>query len=101
MDAMSSGPRESLEPDIATLLADSAEKAIQYVAGIDKREVAPRISALARLDELHEPFPEAPTAPEKVLAQLHEIGSPSTACSGPRRSKWLSGRKCTRRSPKR
>jgi glutamate/tyrosine decarboxylase-like PLP-dependent enzyme len=78
---MQATPQESIAPPIRELLTDSAERAIRYVEGIPQREVAPPATALARLQELHAPFPSAPTSPSKVLAWLDEIGSPSTVAT--------------------
>ncbi len=60
------------------LLHSVAERAANYLEGLDQRGVAPSDEAVKRLAELDEALPDAPTAPEKVLAMLDEIGSPAT-----------------------
>jgi glutamate/tyrosine decarboxylase-like PLP-dependent enzyme len=68
-----------------SLLTDSAHRAITYLEGLETRAVAPTPEAVANLARLEEPLPTHPTAPELVLEQLDEIGSPATmAMAGPR-----------------
>jgi len=67
------------------LLANAAARAGRYLEEIQVRPVAPSPAAVARLQDLHEPFPAAPSAPGDVLALLDELGSPATmGIAGPR-----------------
>jgi len=60
------------------LLHSVADRAANYLDGLDQRGVAPSDEAVKRLSELDEALPDGQTAPEKVLALLDEIGSPAT-----------------------
>jgi glutamate/tyrosine decarboxylase-like PLP-dependent enzyme len=73
------------ETDPAALLADAASRAARYLSEIQKRPVAPSKEALAGLERLAPPLPEAGLPAERVLALLDEAGSPATLGSaGPR-----------------
>ncbi len=67
------------------LLHSVAERAATYLETQDERGVAPSKEAIERLSELDEALPDAPTAPEKVLAMLDEIGSPATVATSGKR----------------
>ena len=67
------------------LLAAAAERAMQYLEGLDHRSVAPSPHALAQLERFDEALPEEPTDPETVLQMLDELGSPATVASAGRR----------------
>lgn len=68
-----------------SLLNRTAEIAGRYLEGLEARGVAPTPEAVARLAELEEPMPEAPTDPALVLETLDRIGSPATVgMAGPR-----------------
>ena len=60
------------------LLSDVATRASRYLAGINERAVAPSSEALARLQELGGPLPDASADPAQILALLDDIGSPAT-----------------------
>jgi glutamate/tyrosine decarboxylase-like PLP-dependent enzyme len=64
-----------------TLLADTAERAAQYLEGIAERRVAPLPADVARLEALAGPLPELPSDPAAVLSMLDEFGSPATVAS--------------------
>jgi len=67
------------------LLLAAAERASRYLDGLDERAVAPDPAAVARLAALDVPLPDGPTAPDAVLRELDELGSPATmAIAGPR-----------------
>jgi len=67
------------------LLAETADRAARYIAGIADRRVAPLPTDVARLEALGGPLPQSPTEPSQVLALLDDIGSPATVASaGPR-----------------
>lgn len=67
-----------------TLLELAAARAQAYAANITERRVSPAEGALAALAKFHEPFPESPTDPHDVVAQLDALGSPATvATTGP------------------
>jgi glutamate/tyrosine decarboxylase-like PLP-dependent enzyme len=63
------------------LLHMTAERAVQYLDGLDKRGVIPSTEMLARLAELGGPLPDALADPADVLALLDRIGSPATVAS--------------------
>lgn len=63
------------------LLAETAERAARYLAGINDRPVAPRPEAVARLEALGGTLPEGPTSPADVLALLDDVGSPATVAT--------------------
>lgn len=63
------------------LLHTTAQRAVQYLDGLDKRGVAPTPEALAHLVELGGPLPDAPSDPADVLALLDRVGSPATVAS--------------------
>jgi glutamate/tyrosine decarboxylase-like PLP-dependent enzyme len=64
-----------------SLLADAAARAQRYLAGVDRRSVAPDSAALAALEAFAEPLPEEPADPAATLALLDEAGSPATVAS--------------------
>jgi glutamate/tyrosine decarboxylase-like PLP-dependent enzyme len=75
-----------------TSLLAAAKYATDYLRGLDERNVAPTAGALAALESFHEPFPEKPTEPEDVLAQLATMGGPATvAITGGRYFGFVNG----------
>ncbi|MEO8595586.1 MAG: aminotransferase class V-fold PLP-dependent enzyme [Candidatus Solibacter sp.] len=60
------------------LLLNVAQRAARYLEEIQDRRVSPSASAIGELSRFHEPMPDAPTAPEDVIAMLDEAGSPAT-----------------------
>lgn len=70
---------------IRDLLRSTADRAATYLETLDQRGVAPSPEAIARLTELEEQLPDSPTAPDKVLALLDEIGSPATVATAGKR----------------
>ncbi len=65
----------------ATLLQDTAARAIQYLSSLDDRSVAVPPAARANLSALIEPLPEQPSDPAAVLDLLDTLGSPATAAT--------------------
>ncbi|HYM79717.1 MAG TPA: aminotransferase class V-fold PLP-dependent enzyme [Candidatus Dormibacteraeota bacterium] len=63
------------------LLTATAERAARYIAGINDRSVVPTAEALARLQSLGGPLPEAPSDPAQLLALLDDVGSPATVAT--------------------
>jgi glutamate/tyrosine decarboxylase-like PLP-dependent enzyme len=63
------------------LLAETADRAAQYLAGLANRHVAPLAEDLARLDALGGALPQGPSDPSEVLALLDDIGSPATVAT--------------------
>jgi hypothetical protein len=63
------------------LLSDAASRASRYLARINERSVAPSAEAIARLQELGGPLPDASADPAELLALLDEIGSPATVAT--------------------
>lgn len=69
----------------ADLLKDAARRADAYLAGLDRRAVAPDAQAVAALNALDGAMPETPCDAAEVLALLDRYGSPATlAIAGPR-----------------
>ena len=64
--------------EVPTLLAEVAERAGRYLAGLDERPVAPDEAALAGLARFAEPLPERPGNAAATLALLDDVGSPAT-----------------------
>lgn len=60
------------------LLAETAARAANYLAGAGDRRVAPRAEDVSRLNALGGVLPQAGSDPAEVLALLDEIGSPAT-----------------------
>ena len=63
------------------LLRNTAERAIEYLAGLDRRRVAPDPDQVARLQALAGDLQEEPRDPLSVLAFLDDYGSPATVAS--------------------
>jgi glutamate/tyrosine decarboxylase-like PLP-dependent enzyme len=63
------------------LLHMTAERALQYLDGLDQRPAMPAPEALARLAELGGPLPDGPTPAADVVTLLDRIGSPATTAS--------------------
>ena len=60
------------------LLQDAAARADRYLSGLAERRVSPSPDAVARLDRLGGPLPDAGEPASEVLALLDEVGSPAT-----------------------
>jgi glutamate/tyrosine decarboxylase-like PLP-dependent enzyme len=69
------------EASVKKLLAETADRAAQYVTGIGNRRVAPLPADVARLEALGGPLPESPSDPSEVLTLLDSIGSPATVAT--------------------
>ena len=67
--------------EVQALLADAAERAGRYLAGLDERPVAPDGAALAGLARFDEPLPDRAGDPAATLALLDEAGSAATVAS--------------------
>ena len=84
---MAEGVGSTIDPEtlVNDLLRTTAERAGRYLTELPKRRVAPADSALRRLADFDEPFPDGPDDPAGVIALLDEAGSPATVASaGPR-----------------
>ena len=66
---------------MSDLLRDTALRAARYLDSLDARSVAPAPEALAALGKFEQAFPAHGSAPEAVVAELDEIGSPATMAS--------------------
>jgi glutamate/tyrosine decarboxylase-like PLP-dependent enzyme len=67
------------------LLHDVAARASAYLGGLERRKVAPDPAAVAALDALDGPLPQAACDPREVIAMLDGHGSAATmAMAGPR-----------------
>lgn len=80
-------PQETVSPGATThrvdasLLREAAERAIQYLSGLDDRPVAASAAARERLALLDVPLPEHPAAAAAVLDLLDTLGSPATTAT--------------------
>jgi glutamate/tyrosine decarboxylase-like PLP-dependent enzyme len=63
------------------LLAETADRAAEYLVGLAHRNVAPSPEDVARLEVLGGQLPPGPSDPSEVLALLDDIGSPATVAS--------------------
>ena len=70
---------------MSDLLDDASGRARRYLAALDSRAVAPTPEALAALARFDGPLPERASSPDRVLAELDELGSPATVASAGRR----------------
>src|SRR5437667_5590196 len=70
---------------VSDLLDDASGRARRYLAALDSRAVAPSPGALAALAGFDGPLPERASSPDRVLAELDELGSPATVASAGRR----------------
>ena len=70
---------------MSDLLDDASGRARRYLAALDSRAVAPSPEALAALARFDGPLPERASSPDRVLAELDELGSPATVASAGRR----------------
>ncbi|MFN0153709.1 MAG: pyridoxal phosphate-dependent decarboxylase family protein [Gaiella sp.] len=74
------------------LLRLAAELAIDAVAGVDNRPVAPTEAGLAALAAFDEPLPTAGSDPEQTLRLLHDVAGPATmASTGPHYFGFVTG----------
>ncbi len=64
------------------LLAGASQRALRYLAGLDRRPVAPTAAAVAGLDRFDFALPDTGRPAPDVLALLDEAGSPATVASG-------------------
>lgn len=71
----------SIDGEAGRLLADAAERARRYLAGLDDRPVFPGRVALAALASFDEPLPDRPGDPAATLALLDQAGSAATVLS--------------------
>lgn len=60
----------------------AAQAAIEYIAGVNDRPVAPAPEALNALEQLSTPLPDSPTDPAEVTRLLAQYGSPATIANG-------------------
>jgi glutamate/tyrosine decarboxylase-like PLP-dependent enzyme len=63
------------------LIYDAAKRAARYLSGLEQRRVSPAGEDVARLRGLDLPLQEAPIPPERVLAELDDLGSPATVAT--------------------
>jgi len=62
-------------------LRKAAERAYDYLRGVQSRHVAPTAEATARLEQFHETFPEEPCDPAEVVELLDRFGAPATVAT--------------------
>ena len=60
------------------ILEDAAQRAIQYLNGLEKRKVAPSAQSIDALKALDVPLQDETLAAESVLAELDQLVSPAT-----------------------
>lgn len=70
------------------LLIDAAERAIQYLEGLDGRRVAPDPAVVAHLAALDIPLPDHPNEAGETLALLDSYHAAMMAIAGPRCTPW-------------
>jgi glutamate/tyrosine decarboxylase-like PLP-dependent enzyme len=70
--------KESAMPD---LIKEAARRAARYLESLDGRSVAPPPEAVERLAGFDVPLQPGSIAPQAVLAELDELGSPATVAS--------------------
>ncbi len=73
------------------LLLDATARALRYLDALGERAVAPDPATVARLAELDEPLPDAPTDPGATLAELDSYADANMAMSGPRFFGFVTG----------
>jgi len=75
-----------------SLLSDAADRAADYIAGLQDRPVAPTPAAEAGLNRFEEPVPTGRTTAEEILRMLDENAGPATVASaGPRYFGYVTG----------
>jgi glutamate/tyrosine decarboxylase-like PLP-dependent enzyme len=71
--------------DMRRLLSAAMERSLRYLDSLDERHVGPTPEGIAGLKAFDVTLQNDPIAPEKVLQELDEIGTPGTmAMPGPR-----------------
>jgi glutamate/tyrosine decarboxylase-like PLP-dependent enzyme len=68
--------------DTAPLLNQAAERAQRYIGDLPGRRVSPSPSAVEALGAFSRALQESSIAPDRVIAELDELGSPATVASG-------------------
>ena len=64
-----------------TILEDAAQRAQRYLDKVSDRSVAPNEDDIAALERFEGPVPEHGEAPDLVISQLDELGSPATVAN--------------------
>ncbi len=76
---MTQTPKNTSQLDeFSTLLDQAREYAGEYINAAHEQSLSPGATALARLSEFDTSLPDGPTDASEMLAQLHDIGSPTT-----------------------
>jgi len=63
------------------LIHDASQRAARYLGGLPQRRVSPATDDVARLRLLDVPLQDRPIPPERVLAELDDLGSPATVAT--------------------
>jgi glutamate/tyrosine decarboxylase-like PLP-dependent enzyme len=66
---------------MSDLLKTVAERAINYINGLDRRSIAPLPEAITRLSLIDQELPQDSSDPSEVLALLDEVCSPATVAT--------------------
>lgn len=75
-----------------SLLTETSQRAMRYLADLPERNVAPTPAAIQQLQKFDEPLPDQPSDPLATLRLLDEFGSPATvATAGPRYFGFVTG----------
>jgi len=61
-----------------SLMEQAKEYALDYMKGVQERNVFPTSEAIEGLEAFREPMPEEPSDPYEIIKMLHEAGSPAT-----------------------
>lgn len=71
--------------DLPRLLADVAARSTAYLDGLDERAVAPPKDAVAALETLTGPLPDAGIDADEIIKLLDDVATPATIASAGRR----------------
>jgi hypothetical protein len=64
--------------DVLTEFRQAEDYAFAYMDGLNNRSVFPTQEAIEALCAFDESLPQGPSDPDKIIALLHEKGSPAT-----------------------
>ncbi|QQS38289.1 MAG: aspartate aminotransferase family protein [Ignavibacteriales bacterium] len=73
------------DDQLASLLGLTKEFSLEYLTGLNERNVYPDQEALNNLEKFNEPLQEDPIDPAQTIEMLHKLGSPATTANAGRR----------------